>query len=292
MKTFTVYGGCVSRDVFNFLDNDIYKPVLTIEQNPVSTMFQRAIPIELEDLQHEREFIKRMLYYDANKLGLNKIMEQKSDWFIFDMICERITVMEIEFEGKIGSVVKTWPFVDNFLRLIKEEKYANLKKVRDIDVLDVENYGGLIDKFCQIILEKYPEDKIIFCEIELARKYVDRQGILHEFNSENGYNLISKYNNPDYANNVLQYVYKKIRKNLPNIHWISMPEYVIADEGHHFGLHPLHFTNDYYCYLATAIEMIVKMSTVSKQAEQTALMALCELQTKNNKIKMDRYQLI
>ena len=40
---FTVYGCCVTRDVFNFLDNEIYTPVLTIGSSPVASVYSNGI---------------------------------------------------------------------------------------------------------------------------------------------------------------------------------------------------------------------------------------------------------
>ena len=41
--TFTIYGSCVTRDVFNFLDNEIYYPQVTVEFNPIQTMYAKKI---------------------------------------------------------------------------------------------------------------------------------------------------------------------------------------------------------------------------------------------------------
>lgn len=281
MKNFTVYGGCISRDVFNYLDNTIYHPTLTIGQNPISTMFESPISINLEDYTIGKNFEKRMLYYDANKLALNKIVEHNNEYFIFDVICERITVMKLELNNQVSFVEKSWLFVDNFLNMVKTEQYKGLKKIEDIDVLELDDsYEKKIDLFCDKIKKKFPKEKIIFLQCRLVDEYLDKNNDLRKFNVDDGYKIVSNYNIPEYGNKVLKRVEKRIKKNLPNIHYISMPEGVLASENHHFGLHPLYYTDDYYKYVAEAIKMIVDLK--KPELTEKPLQYLCELQSHNN----------
>lgn len=288
MKTFVVYGGCITRDIFNFLNNEEFKPVLTIGQNPISTMFEDPFEIQLEDFRIGKNFQKRMLYYDANKLALEKIQETESDYFIFDVICERITIMEFELDGKRGCVEKSWGFVNNWFELKKDKKYEKLKKIRDINVLDImdNTYEQKVKKFCELISQKYDQEHIIFVETELSDRYFDKNNGVHKFNEKNGYHLVSGYNMPEYGNKVIKTVEKMIKKYLPNIHYIPMPQSVLGDEKHHFGIHPLHYQASYYEYAATAIKCIVKQQDHLKTKE--ILKQLCQLQSLNNEFLLSK----
>lgn len=287
MREFTVYGGCISRDVFNYLDPKEYIPKLTIGQNPISSMFEQPFEIELSDYKIGKNFEKRMLYFDSNKLAIEKILEASTEYFVFDVICERITLMEFEKEGKRGIVEKSWDFVNNWYELLKMEKYKGLKKIRDIEVLDLfgKGYEEKIEKFCKIIAEKYSEKNIIFLELQLAEQYVDKQRDLYRFNSGGGYNLISKFNLPWYANEVITKVQKLVKKYLPNIHYIPMPCNVVADTEHHFGLHPLHYIESYYLYAAKAIEIVINEK---EEVSGAMIRHLCKLQEENNEFLVRR----
>lgn len=282
MNKFTVYGGCISRDVFNYLDKEKYIPSLTIGQNPISTMFDLPFNIELEDYVCGRNFDKRMLFYDANKLAVEKITKEDSKYFIFDIICERITVMEFALGNSIGKVEKSYTFIDNWYEFLKTPKYEGIKKIRDINTLDLDDlYEHNIDKFCKIISKKFKSNHIIFLELNLVDEYIDKDGKLKSFNKDDGYNIVSSFNMPEYGNAVLKRVQKRIKKQLPNIHYIPMPDSVLASSNHHFGLHPLHFTDDYYQYAATAVEMIVELD--KPKLTKIPLRKLCDLQSRINK---------
>ena len=69
---------------------------------------------------------------------------------------------------------------------------------------------------------------------------------------------------------------------MPNIHYISMPDHVLADENHHFGLHPLHYAEEYYKYASVAVELITRLK--EPELTRVPLAKLCELQSKNNKL--------
>ena len=45
-------------------------------------------------------------------------------------------------------------------------------------------------------------------------------------------------------------------KYLPNCWVVDAKDNVLADESHHFGLHPLHFHRVIYMYIASCVEMI------------------------------------
>ena len=73
MNSFFCYGGCVSRDLFNFLDSDEYQVKETIGQNPISSMFEKPIPIPLDEIRVNSNFENRMLYYDLNKIAKSRL---------------------------------------------------------------------------------------------------------------------------------------------------------------------------------------------------------------------------
>lgn len=284
MNKFIVYGGCVTRDIFNYMDPDVYKPFLTIGQNPISTMFSEPFPFEPEDFEIGTNFDRRMLYYDANKLALEKIRECEADFFIFDAACERMMIMEYDFKGKRGFSEKSYVFIDNYLNMLKKEKWKGLKKIRDIHASELgDDYLRNIDRFCEIILSKFPSSRIIFLECYSVKPYIGKDRKYHVFSEGDGYKLITKYNEPDYANEQVKRATDRIKQNMPNIHYIPMPEYALADEAHHFGLHPFHFTDEYYVYAAQCIKAIVNERDIS----QKIISSLVSMTSYNNKFFLE-----
>ena len=68
--------------------------------------------------------------------------------------------------------------------------------------------------------------------------------------------LISLYNNPEYGNAVIEHVERLFLSRIGKVHIVPFPKNTLADENHHFGLHPLHFTTNYYEYLAECVKEI------------------------------------
>lgn len=48
-KTFTYYGSCVTRDVFNFLDNKVFVPKCSMPWASIAAMNFPGLPVEMSD---------------------------------------------------------------------------------------------------------------------------------------------------------------------------------------------------------------------------------------------------
>lgn len=291
-ESFSCFAGCVTRDVFNFLNKEDYNPLVCLGFSNISAMEFDAFPISIDKLTKGSNYSRRNIVIDLNKTLLQKIDVAQTDWFIFDVISERLPIMQ--FSAKIdgitrnGYATKTLEFVDNWHELLKSESFSELKKIKDItidDLFDSYDYKKNLEKFCKNILEKYPSEKIIFNEAFLSEYYIDENNILRKFNYDGDYKIVLDYNNPKVSNPFLQKVTEYIESLMPGINIIRMPNNNYSDSNHWFGLHPLHFNKNYYKYLADCVKVIT--SGMTKNEKEKVLNNLWQIQSRNNQSILD-----
>lgn len=266
-QEFTCYAGCVTRDLFNFIHNDsegTNKPALSLGFANISSMYLPPINLDLEGFK-ESKYMSRNIEYDLTKAVPQKIDLSDSEWFIFDIINERVPVMEFEickYDGSvnIGYATKTPEFVNLWYYLLERKIYKSMRKIRDYyfdELFSDLDYEKHLNLFCDAIEKKFGQDKIIFNEVYLNKYYIDKNLNFKEFDSGDGYKIILRHNKIDEANAFLKKVSSIIKKRLPNIWVINKPEYSMSDSRHWLGLHPLHINELYYEYLVNAVDVIV-----------------------------------
>lgn len=104
-----------------------------------------------------------------------------------------------------------------------------------------------ICEYCDKINNIYASDKIIIVEAYMVKKYLldgkefffENQQMIQEYNA-----MVQKY-------------YQILECNFEGCHVIKMPENVVGDAKHRWGRSPVHFTNDFYDWLAREIEQVI-----------------------------------
>lgn len=289
---FVCYAGCVTRDLFNFIkfNSDVpaekRKPALSLGFCNISSMFCPKIFLDFNGFK-ESKYMSRNIEYDLTKVLESKIKESQAEWFIFDIINERIPIMQFEIEEysgvkHMGYATKTPEFVNLWYYLLSSKRYKKMTKVRDYlfdDLYSDLNYDDSLKKFCTIIERKFGQDKIIFNEVYLNNGYVDKSGEYKEFNKD-GHKIILDYNNIERANNFLKGVSSRIKNYLPNINVLNKPNYCISDSNHWLGLHPLHMKKTYYEYVCDCVDVIVNCKEKNKINEELSRLNI--RQSENN----------
>ena len=281
---FTCYAGCVTRDVFRFIDDDIAKPKKSFGFANISNMFLPALNISEQDINEGSNYLKRNIYFDLNKIALEKLLSSETEWFIFDIVSERLPIMKFSIGNKVGYATKSPEFVQNFLKW-QNKMTAPVIKIRDYfldEIFNELNFEDSIAKFCKAIESKFGQNKIILNEVYLSEMYLTKSLLIKKFNSDGGHKIILAHNQPDEVNKFFVKIYSIIKRELPYIHVIKMPDYTLSDENHWFGLHPLHFSEIYYKYVATCVNSIINLN---KQYDSVMVLnSLYEEQTNNNNL--------
>lgn len=261
MKKFALYGSCVTRDVFNFLDNEIYNPVVTVEFNPIRTLFGKKLNIPSSDIDIDTKFTNRMISYNFSKEVIDILKSVESEYFIFDMTSERMPLQTWSYEGEATTVPVNWGTYCLGKELKNTQKYESLS-ISNWRMADIEReWQEEIQKFCQIILKKYDSSKIILLSLQQVDSILDRETFCTKSLTINRNEFtvgIDKRELREKQNRIIRQAEKYVLDNIPNCWVIKMPNNVIGNATHHFKEHPLHFHYLYYEYAADAIKLIAK----------------------------------
>lgn len=248
-------------------------------------MFLPKLNIDRNTITEGTAYLKRNIWYDLTKTNLSKILESDSEWFIFDLITERFPIMEFIIDQQTGFATKSPEFVQNYLKWVSDKTFKHIRKVRDYfldDLFEELDYENSIKNFCDKIIERFGQNKIILNEVYLSEYYLAKNNEIKMFNSDGAHKIIFAHNQPDIVNKFLRKLYSLFRKYLPSAYYISMPNYSYSDENHWFGLHPLHFNRNYYEYVSNCVRTIVSISN-NKNSIALSLELLHKEQSDNNK---------
>lgn len=250
-KTFTVFGSCVSRDVFRFLDSDRYEVSRTFGRSSIFTLFSEKMPLEMStiDVQGIANFEKRMLLGSFNKTILEELRNTTSEWLFIDLAEERWDLLETN--GGKTLLTDTYVMKRLYKNIFSDGPYSGqgVKRIK-IDQLGEKTQKEIISRFSNIIKNKFSQDHIIILEVYQGKEYLNNQGELCRFETS-----AEEF---DERNNRLRKMYQLIRAELPNAHFIKMPTDCICVESHLWGLLPLHYSDSFYKYAAEAVENITK----------------------------------
>lgn len=258
MVTFNIFGNCVSRDILNPLTNRNKAEVLqyTGFVNPISVFSGKGeFEMKTEHLENGSNFGKRTFCQEWNKTSIDYFTKRQADYAIIDFIGARLNVLKKD--NHLISCFNT--YYQNKTDL--EEKYG-LDKYQKIKFseISIDELIQNVDKFCRVVLNYYPLNKIIINEYYGVEEYIDLQQAVRPFRKDiadriRSYNKIVKKLN-EYAREVLS-----------GCHIVKFADNVIADKSNVLGLHSLHYNFIYYEYGAKAIETIVQNLPNNEEVE-------------------------
>lgn len=249
-----IFGSCVSRDIFRYMQNNRYKVNLNIQRNPITCLYQEPIQIDMipENWQ------ERLFSILVNQTAIKQLKNSSADYLIIDLADERLQRWEVEYENS-SEVLVSWSKLSENLILnsgfrvrekyfpfdMKEEfiRYKYKKFVDDI-VKSEKNQNG------------YPEENIIVLEAYYAEKIVDNKGRLRNYGVDFKVTEHNKF---------LNKLYSILYEYMPRCKKIKFPQYTYATMNHMWGVHPLHYTEDTYLYFAREMNTISGVSMINSQ---------------------------
>lgn len=247
IKKVDIFGTCYTRELFNTTAE--YQVNTYLMQQSIFTMFSKPLNIGIEDaISHDNfNFKKRMIYYEFNKMGLNRLLDKSADYLIIDLSDGARDIFE--FKEPLGvKIVDTHDIELTLKYLKKKEKYKNIS----MKSFDVRNYSDdeikiYLKIFIDEILKKYNPEKIILNRVQMQNIYYDnnvRKTIDNSF-IYNRYDFIKRLEN----------IFLKL---LPNCKLLYTKYEPVLDINHRFGgPHPMHFEHMYYEYRMNVLNAII-----------------------------------
>ena len=259
---------CILRDTFSFIPWNEHEVQHFLQwTHPVTNFIYTKKPertMELKHFGHERSkmnFKERCIVNDYNRT-VPDYFELPSDYFVLDLVTIVHThlLKEKQSDGSEHFITHSQAFSELMEIGLRENFFKNIKleKVSALELLNEVSYQQIIDAYVKWLLEdkKYRQEQIIVVENRSVHYWTDGNALFEldlDFRKEN---------------EILRKCYDYFEEICPNCHVIKMPCNVYADLNHHWGLSDLHFCIEYYEYLYSCIDAIVKEKNSKKRINQ------------------------
>lgn len=247
-KKISIYGSCVSRDVFRFDINNVFEiPVYIARTSIISNLDKKEWGIKENDIALSSNFQKSCVLLDMNKGVYRKLAQEKGDYIIIDFIDERFKI------ACMYDKCATWSNELLNSGFLTGKEYELKDKLMEDKVCVFNNMpiDKYIEEFALKIRDIYEEDKIIIHKAYMKEEYYDKNGDLKKFNDAICADVATK-------NQIMEYMYSKLEQILKNAQVIdiSQKNYKISEK-HLWGLTPMHYEDAYYEDILNEIKKIV-----------------------------------
>ena len=261
----SIYGSCVSRDIFAIANNTKFDLKAYIARQSVISAVAPKLPEGKIPLQNDSPWRMRAVECDLQKNAFDILKQEKSDYLLIDLIDERFPLLplfgsyvtasnefyestpeEYDPSNENSGNERSFPLLFSRLghRIAASEKYPPVKKIEK-SIKKGKLYLGkrcvenALKEFCVKLEEIYPTEQIILhCAIMLDQ-YRSKSGQLKTFPPH-------QLNSNRQINAILEVMYGRIQAYLPGMHVIQETNGMVADENHKWGLAPMHYQKEYY----------------------------------------------
>ena len=233
-KNISIFGSCVSRDVFRISPSLEINLKSYIARQSVVSSVSKPISINYNDIQLNSEFQKKAVFNDFNKNTFDILKSDESKWLMIDFIDERLSVVGIDDSYITKSVEavnsKCIPENSNECKFVFDGKEYYRGKAC------VSKY---LRKFCECIREIYDTDHIIIHRAKCVTNYISKDGNICSYSEEK----------VEFANNInkfLDFMYDILVEEFPDAYVIDCMSETLGSENHTWGLGIVHYEDQYY----------------------------------------------
>lgn len=232
-KTISIFGSCVSRDLFEFDKQKSFKIKKYFARCSVISAVADAIDIDIDNIKLDSPFQKRQVVADFRKEIWDEFSVTPSDYLMIDFIDERFDIGKYKDSYfTISNEFRMSHFPDNYetikRQVVAGEFYLGGKKISEF-----------LDEFIEQICQYYSAEKIILHKAKMSYYYLTKKKYLKKFSP-----TYLKFNKE--FNQLLDYMYSYIEKKLIGCISVDCSKDCYADENHKWGLAPMHYEKNYY----------------------------------------------
>ncbi len=240
----SIFGSCVSREMFNFLQNCKVKSYIL--QNPIHTMFFEEYDIDESKIKASSNFTRRMLLMDCHKSAVDLLLSEASkncDYLVIDTADCRNDWWQLKSNSnvRICTSVSSNATIQGDPILCEEFTKGSAFSISD------EEWSEYVDRFCNILKANFDERRIILNEFNFSRYYYKDNSLIE-------FECVSLY---ERQNQLTNKIASMIKERMPNINIISPYEEPVSMIDHHLGLSPLHYLDVVYLYQVEKLKRII-----------------------------------
>lgn len=260
-----IWGCCVSRDSVAFRQYKYVVPRFVQSISPFTVFDGKKILLNLENFSEYPEitnFCKRCICLDANKNAADYTLGESADWLLFDISEIRRSLF---VWAKAGAILTKSSKLSRMLDVVNGYLGGEIPSEISPFTFSEEAMTAAVEKLCDVFLNSFPPERIIFHEFYNVYQYLDENDVLREF-SESKKTVFGK------ENELIKRAAAVCRKKFSGCHMISMPDKTFADSRHRWGLSPLHYTPLYYDYAEKCISVILDGKPPEEEKERLAVL--------------------
>jgi len=263
-----ILGSCYSRELFNYTNN--HEVGCYVLQQSLFTMFAKPLPITLENARSVdgTNFTRRMMFYEFNKLGLEKILEENADFLIVDFADCRYDIYEFD-NPKGVKIIYTHESRATFEHLATLPDYQDIEK-HYFNVVEGHSDSELeeiVDKLVSKLLTKFKPENIILNKMNMAKSYFEKN---EEKTFENNFHLSRE----PFIHKIENIFLNKLK----GCRVLTTAHPPLVNINHRFGgPHPMHFEDIFYQHKMNLLNALMNNDTETQKIDDDN-----ELELKNN----------
>lgn len=243
----SIFGSCVSRDAFVVADAADFAVRTYVGRQ--SFVGLADPPLEAQESWYEENsaWLQRVFSQDLDKSGLDRLIEDQSDWLIVDFVDERFNLLDVD-GTRVSDI---WGPKSPIFR----ERYGSrgVQQPRISPATDADWAKGL-DHFAARIRAHYRPDRVVLHKARWAQQLRAPDGSTSEFPDNAKWHIAR-------CNPLMERYYDLFAKALPEARVIEVDaDRIFADPDHRWAIEPFHYTRDYY------VEVIRQLRALDRDA--------------------------
>ncbi len=250
--TVSIFGSCVSRDLFSLGQANDFELRCYIARQSIVSAVSLPVTKSLEPIQGVSAFEWRQVLNDLRKSAFSQLRDKPADYLLIDLVDERFPL--VKYEDSLVTMSNGFRnsrlYVPSLPVLKKQRlELENGEIEYNVDGRSLREY---VQRFCEEILSIFSQKQIILHRVRFTNYYQNKDGEICEFEPN-----VKSFNCS--INLQLDYLYKCFQEFWPQSYMIDLSTGYYAVENHKWGLAAIHFQKEYYLAVLGALCDIVNL---------------------------------
>lgn len=242
MINISIFGTCVSRDIFKKDDENFSVKTYVMRQNLASI---HAEPVECKrnDINLKSNFQINTIYNDFSKITFEQFENDDSNFLLIELINERLPILKYKDSYiSISEFLETSKYIED-LEVLRKTDVVNYTFENNCYSLEGTDLRIFLDNFIYNILLIYSPNQIILNKAHMSYKYIDKNNNIQDF-SKGSIDWSKRINKR------LSYMYDYLEEKFKGCKIIDICDKYYANELNKWGLSPTHYEDKYHeeCY--------------------------------------------
>ena len=256
-----IFGRCVCRDIFRYVDNEKYQVNRCISNIPITSLYEESVQVSKDFLESAKltQYEKKMLRILMRRNTVSLLEKSEANVLIMDLANEFMERWEVAIGERTISLAVPEEREAEYEAFFGKQPFSIVKKYSMLE-MDMESVEACLKQFAESIVKSpenqmgYEEKNIIVIESLYTPDILGNDGNIHGHDK--------KYKLHEY-NEWLRRAYLILYKYIQDCKVIKLPEFTHSTENHIRGVNPLHYMGDTYEYFKQALDVLNKYSYVN-----------------------------